>query len=933
METRDNCRRALALLATGLFALVAWVVWMDSAPSATSVSPSLGALPGPDAVAAQPVAAVGGPSGAERDVFGRPSDPLERAALSRAPSVDGTGLEPDPAVARFRVTGGVGHRPLAGVQVHAGGGHLAGQSSLRDLPAAQEFLCDPVPVALERLPVFVSDAEGLVEVPLDGAAGLLAAVSIPASGGSPPLEAWVYPTAGQVRKSRGEPFSLDLHERQVWTLRAIDRSGRGRAGVEVKAQLLRPAEFNAISEGGLPVTFPFSGPAGHPSIRSLGTTGEDGVLTYARAPLLPPVEGDQGRFVALLLAAQVPTAEQIPILVDELPPAGTVIELPMPSSGDVTVQLLDHQGRQLPGWHELNILRRSTEGLAQIKSELALNGAVTVGGLPAVDGLRVQLGPSSGPAVDVAGLRQDGSHLHAELQAGAHHAVLQGRILDKDGQALANRKLKGQGAGWEADCEGTDLDGRFSVVVPLAQDQGLPQTVVFQADPGEGEGELVAHFESRVRFEAPLEAVTYALGDLSPSGPRPLLAAGRVTMASDGVCDGYDLQVQFRGPDATWQELHGFRASFTKSGQFALHGDSEPWTDHRLLVRTRGRCASNPEPVAFTPGATDLHIDLNAGSSLRVLVATPLTVGSGRSLSKVIDLVLEGVGGAATSLSPERLAVGRFGNVDEDGLIELRWNGLRPGVFRLRALAKGTDRTLAEMPQIGVSSGAVSAPGVLDLTDALYSFQLGLVGPDGLPVRDASLHLSWGLGTSESETTLRGSRCVGIAPNVPVQLTIQARGYVTDSRSLTPGIQQIELQPASQATTQVQVIGLDLPDGVHADLIWGPANLPRSADEAGGFAMHGDTRRAVNEHRVGRQALAATRSVEFEQTVHPGPTGGLRLILALSALPPPHLPGAPSRILLDEMPGWVLSNPQPAAATLVVDASALHEALAAMGRP
>ncbi len=933
MERRERYRGVLALLATGLSAFVVWVAWIDPVAPATGTAASIASLPGREVVPASVASAGLRSEGAERDVDGQPSDPLGRAALGSQDLSYGAPLGSNQAVARFRVTSGLSNRPLAGVQVHAGGGHLVGQSSNRGLPAAEEFQRDPVPRAIERLPVFESDGEGIVEVPLEGSAGVVAAVSIPASGGSPALEAWVHPTADQIRKRQGEPFPLKLHERQVWTFRAIDDSGRGRPGVEVKAQFLGPADLHAISEGGVPIAFPFPVPTGNPSTRSLGTTGEDGVLTYARAPLLPPVGTGQARSVALLLAAQVPTAEQIPVLVDELPPPGAVIELPMPPASDVTAQLLDHDGRPLSGWHELNVLLRSTAGFAPIKSALALNGAATLGGLPAVKSLRVQVGPGSGPAVDVAGLRRSGSHSHAEIRAGARHAVLHGRILDTSGHALADRRIEGQGGGWDATCAGTDPEGRFSVLVPLELDQGLPQTIVFQADPKPGGGGLEPTSEYRVRLDAPLEAATYALGDLAPSSPRPLLAAGQVTTGSDRRHDGYVLQVQFRAPDATWRELHGLRAWYAPSGQFTLHGDPEPQTDHRLLVRTRGRRLTNPEPIAFTPGAEDLHIDLGAGNSLKVRVATPLAAGSGRLLSSVLDFVLEGVEGPGRDLASEQLAVGRFGNVDIDGLTQLRWNGLQPGFYSLRVLAKGTDSSLAELPQIGVSEGETLAPGMLDLTGALYPFQLDLVGPDGVPIRDAQARLQWGAESDEAATTLRGAHCAGIAPNIPVQLTIQAKGYVTDSRPLAPGSQQIVLQPTSQASLQVRVTGLDLPDGVHADLIWGPASLPRSAGEASGFAMHEDTQRAVNEQRTGRQALAQANDVEFEQPVHPGPTGGLRLILALSALPPPHQPDAPTRILLDEMPGWVLSNPQPATATLAVDGAALYEALAALGRP
>ena len=403
-------------------------------------------------------------------------------------------------------------------------------------------------------------------------------------------------------------------------------------------------------------------------------------------------------------------------------------------------------------------------------------------------------------------------------------------------------------------------------------------------------------------------------------------------MAPGLDCDHYDLGVEFRAPDETWRELHGVEAAYLDGGEFTLHGEPEPWADHRLLPRVRGHCSSLPEPIAFSPGARDLHIEVASGGSLRVHVATPLTIGSIRSLSKVVDFVLEGVGGAAIGMTPEELAIDKYGNVKEDGLAALYWNGLRSGTFRLRALAKGTDSLLAEMPLISVSSGSAIAPGVLDLNGALYRFQLDVVGPDGAALRNASVDLSWGGDSSRPARTLHGSNCHSIAPRVPVELTARAKGYVTDSRPLTPGPQQVVLQPSHLASTRVQVMGLDLPAGVHADLVWGPANLPRAVGEASGFGAHEDAKGAADGLRVGKQALVADHAVEFEQPIDPASPQELRLILALSALPPPHRPEAPPRVLLDSMPGWLLSNPLPTTATLVVDAPALRQSLAAMGR-
>lgn len=939
MIRRDRNSKALALFATGLLGLVGALLWSGAALEGTKVLPSNEARPrrvtaGSTAASAVPVAA---PRDESKGRQGGQVDPVDPSGSRGSRARDGAQQAPTRGVVvRFRVSGGPADQPLAGVRVHAGGGHLVASSELRDLPSARAFQCDPVSVAIERLSVFESDAKGLIEVPLEGSMGLVAAVSVPATDDSPALEAWIHPSETQIRKRRGAPFPLRLRPRQEWTLRAVDRWGQGRAGVEVQAQFLRSSDLSTIAEGGEPSEFPFRGPQGHPWTRLLGTTDEDGLLVYARAPLIPSDSRSDDPCVAVLLAAQVPATEQIPILIEEIPPPGTVIELPMPPSGTVTTRLFDHDGRPLPGWHELHVLRRSTEDFTPLKTVQALNGTARIGGLPTGASLRLRLGAAAAaapaPAVDIAGLQGDGSDSNAELHIGAGHAVLVGRLLDSEGQPLAHQSFEGRGAGWKATGAGTDSEGRFSVVAALSQARGLPQVLSLQVERACDDGDIVASSEYRARLDLPLDAATLDLGDLSPSGPLPLLAAGRVTMPGDGVCGSYDLEVQFRDPDGAWRELAGIETSIAAPDRFAIHGDPEPRTEHRLLLRVRGACRLSPEPIVFTPGTEGLHIEVDPGSSLSVRVATPLSVGSGRSLSSVLDFRLEAVGGAAASVTQEPLGVSQYGNVEPDGLVSLHWHGLRSGSFRLRVLARGTETVLTQMTPIAVSGAHRVAPGVLDLRDVLYRFRLNLVTPDGSPLKDASVRLAWAAESGQAATTLRGPHCVGLAPAIPVEIIVRARGYATERRALLPGSQEIEMQLARPVITRVEIVGLELSEGVHADLIWGPADLPRDVRDASGFALPSGAQGTVDEPGLGAKALVASHLVEIQQPGRPGPRGGLRLVLALSALPAVDRPDTPTRVLLDEMPGWVLPNPQPLTTTVVVDAAALRGALAEMGR-
>ena len=96
----------------------------------------------------------------------------------------------------------------------------------------------------------------------------------------------------------------------------------------------------------------------------------------------------------------------------------------------------------------------------------------------------------------------------------------------------------------------------------------------------------------------------------------------------------------------------------------------------------------------------------------------------------MLDFSLEGIAGPAKEMPREDLALTRFGNVNEFGVVTLRWDGLRPGAYRFQALAKGTDTVLASLPNVPVSGRSAANPATLDLSEALFFYRLSITGPD-----------------------------------------------------------------------------------------------------------------------------------------------------------------------------------------------------------
>lgn len=915
----------LVLLSLGALWTVALWTTSSGASTPTPISINEVELPLVDPERQSDVEGIASPS----------TDPLDLNQSPRRAEPEGqVDSSATDVLARFQVIGLEDDQSLATLRVHAGPEHLVGKSALGDIESSLPFQSDPVSIALDKLPSLSTDSQGLLELRvampsrgLPSPTGLVAAVSI---GG---LEAWVNPTLKQVRGAGGRPFPLKLRPRQEWTLRAVDASGRGRSDVRVQAQLLRAQDLDAIARKGALGEFPFMTEDRAPWTQVLGTTGAQGRLSFAGAPLME-TEGNNGApdsAVAVLFAAMLPQADAVPVLIRDLPEAGTVIDLPMQPSAQGSVRLTDHQGVPLSGWHFLQAIHRADGGPVALRTVLISDGLGQLGPLPVATALRLQVGDRDELGIDVVSPQNDGEPLGVELRAGPNHAVLVGQLLDADGRPVVDRPIEASGAGWRALCYGTNRNGRFSALVPLDQDQGQPQAVILRVRDDLDEPDR-ARMEYRERLNAPLSATTFALGALSPAGPRPLLVAGRVVRPLDSVCHDYRLHVEAQGPRGAWRELHGCIASRSGDGSFSIHGDPEPSAPHRLIVRMSGECHLRPEPVTFEPGRQDLSVELDPGGAVTLRVASPITVGSAKSLERVLDFTLEGVAGSAAEIPGHRLEVSRYGNVDSEGLTSLHWSGLPPGAYRLQVLAKGTETVLATLPDIAVSSQQESSPPLLDLNGAVHRFHLDIVGPDDGPLQHARVSMRWDSSATGGTISLQSTSGEGIAPRIPVEVLATASGYISQRQPLAEGVQKISMEPVRLTASQIQVAGLEIPSDVHASLAWGPPSLVRDFGQESAFAVDAETQRARDELRIGREALGSNRTLTIEQPTDPGAENRLRMILILTAPPLPGRSEIPSRQVLDEMPGWVIPNPPPLSTTLRVDKASLQRALQTMGR-
>jgi RNA polymerase sigma-70 factor (ECF subfamily) len=641
-----------------------------------------------------------------------------------APAPGSEAARAAPAALAVRVVADATGAPVPGAEVFALG---AADFRARALAAGAEAQRDPAGLLLASGARSLADADGVARISA-GEAG----EALIAAGRAEGLFGFADLRPG------AHPLELRLARDRTLRFRTVDAEGRPLPGVPV----------------GLRV-----GPAGGPADWIVRTAGAEaqGALPHFDALVPPSVRGETP---ALVLP--FPLAEPVEVALDDAALDG-VVTLAVPPTGALRVDVLDEAGRPLPDAAlYLRVLAGEravgrTRGLWHAEPGAEPDGPQ----FPRVGlGLELQVelfqAPGSGRATAstrVAGPREVGELVRAELRQGSAVPVLTGAVVGPSGEPLAQRLgvLAFPGATWDAEPElQTDARGAFRVTAPAGL--GRDATLRFPAFSA-GEEELRAE----LALPLPLAPGVNDLGTLHALPP-PVAARGRVVDPAGAPVEGASIVVLRRdGQSSAWVDAD---ARSGADGAFALAGPFDA-AGCELFASAHGYLCADPVPLRA--GATDHELVLQPEARAAGRLRLPPGVPAQRLAVHARALALEP--DWPSSPSAARCAP------DVSGRFEL--DGLYPGRTELSVVLPGREEPLL-VRELELVPGR-SDLGELELSAAPRALRIAVRDEDGAPVARGLARVTEG--GELRRCAFQGGELVLLALALPIDVELQADGF------------------------------------------------------------------------------------------------------------------------------------------------------------
>ncbi|HEX6883234.1 MAG TPA: hypothetical protein VF530_07615 [Planctomycetota bacterium] len=617
--------------------------------------------------------------------------------------------------------------------------------------------------------------------------------------------------AGRVRVPAGG-------EQRIVAAREGARCGVARvedpaATVEVRVEL--HPDFDLPVEvrhaGGAPaegVPVALSVPPGPRWRASERTTDAEGRVTFAHVGLKMALEREPMGEVRVARALDAPLAQALDAR--RPPSAPVVFRLPPCATVDVRVRGADGQpaadGTRLALAHLPPGTERDVSPFAhgereyleaETKEGLARFACVELGG--ELEILVRSEGQTPLARVFRPAPARSGAHDEHELALGLTHAVLVYRVLDETGALLADERLsvrREHRSGWnhsdQTDEQRTDAEGRLRVELLDPFREGDRRHLTVEARAGA--------IGARLDLGRPFEPGELDQGDLRLAPP-PLVAAGRVTDAGQGVA-GAALTLHHPVLDEDgrsiwyWQDWSRVFESGS-GGAFEVRAFLEA-PELRLEAHKE---ALRSTVAAFEPGALGLELVLQRGG----WIAGRVRLDEG--------VPVEGI-------SLELRPAGTAGNVPEEQSASVEPDGR----FQFSDLSPGTyDLSLGVRGQEGVASvaGLVVLPGEgcrdarleLDLRGRIHWMRFVLVPPAPADALNGSLR-HWPSGTSGQRKRyhwFQGSPVDLLALDERIDLILTVPGYRPVRLEGVSEGREILLQAAPTARLQLPP-GVRLPE-------------------------------------------------------------------------------------------------------------------------
>lgn len=392
----------------------------------------------------------------------------------------------------------------------------------------------------------------------------------------------------------------------------------------------------------------------------------------------------------------------------------------------------------------------------------------------------------------------------------AASVMLRGRLLQSTNEPLRSRQFTLDVTGTQRqqwfDLR-TDPNGVFTVSLGEAMEDDRVDHLWFDVKR-DGAPPLRATVANRL-----LRVGIDDLGDLLLHEEAPF-CSGRLMSGDVPFTKKIECQVWhwIAGPDgrADWQPVPGARYHREEDGRFSFRGEAPPGR-YRLTVEAS--LVLPMEPVEFSPGVTDLVVQVDPGHALAASVLLPDRTPWGSIGARLVAT-------RGTTITPglaERLWVTAWNENDGNPRWNLQWTALPAGTYTLELCAPTCGEPIVRIADLHVPGPANGDPRLedIDLRQLLRVVRTRLLDAAGQPLENANGFVTPVNGADRWSCTFWSAEFPLIVPRTATELSIVTRDH-RPTRVFCDG-DRLDVKFEAWPSIEVEIADLPkLPDGAAA---------------------------------------------------------------------------------------------------------------------
>ncbi|MEZ6038599.1 MAG: hypothetical protein R3F29_14045, partial [Planctomycetota bacterium] len=307
--------------------------------------------------------------------------------------------------------------------------------------------------------------------------------------------------------------------------------------------------------------------------------------------------------------------------------------------------------------------------------------------------------------------------------------------------------------------------------------------------------------------------------------------------------------------EGNWRQVRGLQLTLGADGQFALRGE-QPEGRYRLAMMTYQHLPV--DPVEFTPGASDLRIEVHCGNQPEVTcLVTDQVLASQLRVTFVQPDAPPTVGGLNAMIGRDPMQADHMGRTDT-GAERFRWRALPDGVYTLRIHAMPAT-PVVEIPNVvlPLPDGGDPRLSDIDLRQLVTSLRLVVRVDDSIQRRGSTDVMAFVLPEPSDDdwrgVTVYNGEAILPVPKGPVDLLVLH--YAGKPVTLRDVEGEAEVTVGPWPSVELTFVGLELlPEG---------AELIAIAQQPGYRESNDDRRRYLTDSRSGYIASLTQKGHSF----------------------------------------------------------------------